>query len=115
MSQYPGPGFTTSHLTPRVTQAGEEVRNEAQRQQLTCLRSHGLLVAEPSIVGERQDVVEKTEGKEGESGEGQKVSVFELNSRGRKETPEEALSLLWQGHEQWCGSMTPRWQPLQGG
>ena len=42
--------------------------------------------------------------------------MFELNSRGRKETPdEEALSLPWQGHEQWCGSMTPRWQPLQGG
>ena len=41
------------------------MRNEAQRQQLTCLRSHGRLVAEPSVVGERQDVVEKTEGKRG--------------------------------------------------
>ena len=66
---------------------------------------------------ERKEAREGWKRKRKEEGvrEGQKVSVFELNSRGRKETPEVALSLLWQGHEQWCGSMTPRWQPLQGG
>ena len=36
-------------LDPYDNPGGEEVRNEAQRWQLTCFRSHSLLVAEPSV------------------------------------------------------------------
>lgn len=53
---------------PYDNPGGEEVRNEAQRWQRTCFRSHSLLVAEPSVLGERWDAVEKNGEEEGGQG-----------------------------------------------
>lgn len=52
-------------LDPDDNPVREEVGNEAQRGKLTCLRSHSLLVEEPSVLGEEEDEVERMERKSG--------------------------------------------------